>query len=515
MLKRMINGLGAILVGQVMITAGNVLIVPLYLAHWSVAVYGEWLALASLATYLSTLDLGMNMAVTNRLTQAYARHDLDEYARYQHSATLFYLAIALGGSVLLALIVWTLPVAAWLGLRETPKAEAAWVLWLLGAGILWSMPAGLIGGIYRTMGNLAASQWIGNLRNIITLILIATVVVLGGGLGLVALVQLLPLLLIIVIVLWHVRSHFPALMPGLTRVSRLTLIDLARPSLLFFIIMLASALSQQGPVLVVSSALGGAAVAVLVTSRTLTNLIRQVVGSFNNALWPDLTRLETLQEYGRLRALHRLLVKGTTTACIILAMALWYEGGEVITRWTAGRLQPDLTLLRTLLVQLVLQSPWLASSVLLAAANRHRKLAWSYLISGLIAVGVTAALVNRVGIVAVPIGLILGDAIACYHFVIRDTCQMISEPYGPFASRLWLGLAGVAGWAMGVGWLAHQTVPGPFLVRWAGVGMFVSVAVILMAWIVWFTAEDRLLLISLLRRLVASIRSRLGEKASP
>src|SRR5213593_1322211 len=129
---------------------GNILLVPLYLTYWSPQVYGEWLVLFSLAGYLSTLDLGMSMAVPNRLTNTYSRRDLEDYSRTQHSALAFYLVVSLGASGLLAIAAWTLPFPGWLGLKVTPAAEAAWVLWLVGLYFLWAMPVGLLAAVYRT-----------------------------------------------------------------------------------------------------------------------------------------------------------------------------------------------------------------------------------------------------------------------------------------------------------------------------------------------------------------------------
>lgn len=491
MWNRVRRGLTAIFFGQIVIIAGNLLLVPLYLAHWSAAVYGEWLALFSLVTYLSTLDLGMNMAVVNRLTRAYARGDLEEYARSQHSAIYFYLALAGAGSLLLAVAAWLVPIPAWLGLRETSAAEAAWVIWLLGLLILWSMPVGLVTAVYRTTGNLARSQWIGNIQRAATLGLVALVLVFGSGMKLVAAWQLAPLIAVTLYVTWDLRRHFSNLVPHLTRARLSVIRGLIKPSLLFALIILANAITQQGSVIIISSALGGLAVALFVTSRTLANIIRQVVGSLTVALWPELTGLEARGEQARLRSVHRLLVVGSTTLSIAVAAVLWYEGSEVITVWTRGKLEPDLTLLRLLLLQLVIQSPWLASSVFTAAANRHERLSWSYLVSAVIGVGVAAVLVRRIGTWGVPVGLIVGEALACYHFVVKDTCEMIGEPYVPFIRRLWLGLSVVGAGSFVAGWVAHQIAWGPAPLRWLEVGAVTCIVALVTAWWLWLPTNDR------------------------
>lgn len=502
MITRVRKALTAIFCGQALVMAGNILLVPLYLAYWSPQVYGEWLVLFSLAGYLSTLDLGMNMAVPNRLTNAYSRGDLEEYARCQQTALAFYLVVSLGASGLLAIAAWTLPFTGWLGLKVTPAAEAAWVLWLVGLYFLWAMPVGLLAAVYRTTGNLAKSQWIGNAQQVVTLGFVTLVLVSGGSMKSVATWQLTALMFVALFLVWDVRRRFPELVPRLAQASFPVLRSLILPSLLFGLLTLSNAITLHGSVLVLSSALGGVAVAVFVTSRTLVNLIRQIVGSFINTLWPEITSMEARGEWDRLRALHRLLIVGSTAMCIGVAATLWYEGAEVITVWTRGKLEPDLTLLRLLLVLLVLQSTWLVSLTFTASTNRHAKLSWLYLASAVVGIGVAALMVRWIGTLAVPIGLIIGEALACYHFVVKDTCQMIGEPYGPFALRLWSGLIAVVTVALVAGWAAHQLIPGPYLVRWLGVGAMTTAVSIVVAWAIWLIPEDRAQLVSRLRPLV-------------
>lgn len=485
------HSLTAIFSSQVITTIGNLLLVPLFLVCWGPEIYGEWLALFAMVGYLSTLDLGMNMAAGNRLIQAYATGDLETYTQVQHSAMAFYLGVAVAGTLLLGLAAWFFPLHAWLGLRETPTPAARWVLWLLGLQVLWAMPWGLIVGIYRFTGNLARSQWVGNLRLILALSLAALVLWRGGSMTAVAVTQLIPMALTALLVLLHVKDRLPELFPGVFG-ARLTFVKaLLGPSLLFALLILANALTLQGPVLIVSASLGGVGVAVLVTTRTLAALSRQISAGMNVALWPDLTSLEARQDYGRLQTLHRLLVGAASAVTVGLAAALWFEGAEVMAVWTRGKLPPDPVLLKLLLLMIVLQIPWLASATFTAAANRHRRLAWLYLAAGLLGVAVTAILVGPLGAWAVPVGLTTAELIFCSHWVIKDTCRLLQEPYGPFAKRLWPAIALTVVVSLGMGWVVHRYLPGPFLVRWAGVGAATMVAALFTTWTVWLTPADR------------------------
>jgi O-antigen/teichoic acid export membrane protein len=488
---RIARGFAAVVCGQGIRILGHLILVPLYLHYWSVAAFGEWLALASLTGYLSALDLGVNTAGTNRLTQLYARGDLAAYARYQASALGFYLALGGAGGLLLAVAVWRLPVGESLGLRTIPPGEAAWVAWLLGIHILLAMPVGFLSAIYRTTGRHAWSAWLGNTVSLTTFVLVPVVLGLGGGMRALAGAQLIPLLAVAGFVLWHGRRRWPALMPRLAAADLSALRELMVPSLLFTLMLLATATTLQGSVLLIVTQLGGAAVTVFVTSRTLTSLVRQVVFTVNNALWPHLTAMEATGDQRRLRLIHRLVVTGSSALAIAFAAALWQVGEDIIAMWTGGKLAADGHLLRLLLVQVVLQAPWMASSVLPLATNRPRNVALATAVSSVTGLAVAALLIGRYGLAAVPIGLIVGEALACYVFVPREACRLVREEYRRFALRQWGMVAIAAAVVFSTAWAVARVAVGPLPLRWLEVGAASLIVSLLVAWTTGLTEDER------------------------
>lgn len=489
--KRVLAGLAALLSGQVISILGTVAVVPIYLTKWPVDRYGEWLALSSLVAYLSALDLGMNMGGTNKLTQEYARGDMEAYTRLLRSAMAFYLAIASAGSVILAAAVVLLPISRWLGLRVTGVGEAAIVVFLIGMQVLWSMPAGFIGSIYRTTGDLARTQWVRNAQDIAALTFTSVCLIAGGSMIALAIVQLFCLAAPVICVLVDLRKRHPAMVPGLAGAQLSGIRGLVRPSLLFVLIMLATAIAVQGPTLLISAWFGGAAVAVFVSTRTLANLARQIVNTVTHALWPHVTALEAQAQHSRIRVLHRFWVVCSTALCISLAAPLWFEGGDVIRLWTRGRLPPDTVLLRLLLIQIVLQVPWQASTLITAASNQHGRISYAWFWSSVLGLGIAAALLTRLGLWAVPVGSIIGEGLMCYHFVLHDTCERIGEAYWKFASWLWLYLGLASSATLLVAWGAHKVAFGPPPLRWAEVGAATVIGSGALLWAVGLGPADR------------------------
>lgn len=117
----------------------------------------------------------------------------------------------------------------------------------------------------------------------------------------VALCQFFPMTLMILFVWIELKRHNPKLLPGLSHARWDVARGLVKPSLLFALILAATALATQGSVIVVSTTLGVGAVAMFVNTRTLCNSVMQVVRTVNNAAWPDVTILYTQGQTERLQ----------------------------------------------------------------------------------------------------------------------------------------------------------------------------------------------------------------------
>lgn len=491
----MLRSISALFVGQLVNIIGKLVLVPLYLSLWSTGVYGEWMALSALVAYFGVTDFGMNAAAGNAMTAAYARGDLREYRCFQSSAMVFYIGIASAASLLFGILVAIFPIPAWIGIRQIPSATAATVVWLLAATLLWQMPAAQLASVYRSTGNLAATEWLGNLQSVSLLGVTLIVLLLHGDTLRLAFWGAVPMIVVTAGIWVNLRGSRPELLPKLSEARVGSIRELCSPSLLFGLIMLSMAVTLQGPVVLVSMALGGAAVALLVTTRTLTNVIRQAIGAFQVALWPELTRLDALGAEGSLRWAHRLSVIGSVALHAAFAGALWFEGASVISAWTVGRLTPDIWLLRLFLLALVLQAPWLASSQFTVANNRHRRLACSYATAAILTLAATALLVRPCGPIAVPLGALFGEGLACYYFVIKDTCRVLKEDHGRFASRMWAAVLMISCSAWSAGYLGHAIAFGPRPLRWMEVGALTTLAAALAAWTVGLSGDDRVRLV--------------------
>lgn len=127
--------------------------------------------------------------------------------------------------------------------------------------------------------------------------------------------------------------------------------------------------------LIVGAAAGAGAVAVFTTLRTLVNGVPQVVQSISGTLWPELTAMNAPGNYAALRELHQVGAKVMLWLGLAAAVFLHYTSADIVELWTGGRIVFDQRLIDALIVLELLATWTLASSTLIAAANRPLTLA--------------------------------------------------------------------------------------------------------------------------------------------
>lgn len=427
MLKKIIKTLFALSIGQIITRLGSLLLIPLFVNYWSTTIYGEWLALSAAIGYLASLDFGISQASTNKMTQAYAIDDLTSFKIIQHSSLTLFITLAICLSIVICILVWTLPIVEWLNIKEITNFQAKITFLLLALYVLWSFPAKIINSTYHAIGRLEKSQWFDNAMKSFYLVIVSALLVLKQSVIMIALVQLMIMLVTTIIMLLDQRRNHSRIFPGLKYLKLKEIKSLIVPGFYFVLYMLAGLFWMQGTIILISGIMGGLFVAMYSVSRTLSLLGKQVVDSFYYALFPDIASLFAKKEYEKLRIIHKLLIYISFSFAILFAGIFWFYGKEIIYSWSIGKIVADETLLRLLLVLVTVQTIYLASGSLLLASNNHKKFTLYYLAANLFGIIISYFLIGKFGIDIVPLSFIAGELMFCYYFVLKDTCQKIQE----------------------------------------------------------------------------------------
>jgi O-antigen/teichoic acid export membrane protein len=475
MIKRLFRGIGANFLGQLINIVSRIVLVPLFLLAWGADIYGEWLLLSSLVAYLSLSEMGAQLYIVNRMTQAFAHRDNDQFCKILHTGLALFLIIPIAVFIVFVTAIFFVNPAAFLHITQTSHATVILVLAILAFQIVVSLPQSVLLRVYFAVEMLPRGVMLINLMQLMSLIFLAGGLWRRWGMAPIAILQLIPYGLIAILVLFDLNRKFPQFKILSLREADFSFgLSFIKPSLHFFLIQLSQAFSIQGMVLVVGMLMGPVQVVLFSTMRTIVNLIRSFLDQLSHAAWPEMTRLDAQEDRDKFLALFRVILRSTLMAAIVFITIFHFYGGHIYHFWlrkTVPFEQPVMDLFLIYMAQFIF---WLTCSHPLQATNRHHTLAIVLFIASILTIGLAYLGGRHLGLPGIVLGMIIGDLILPFWFVpylLRDYQACFSFKFfvaemGPFAGSLiilatipWLApvvFLALLGW-----WL--RSVPGKFL----------------------------------------------------
>lgn len=408
--KRIAKGLGANFLSQVINLTSRILLVPLFLKAWGVDVYGEWILLSSIAAYLSLTDFGGNLYILNRLTQAYAQNDIPLFRKVLHTGMALFLILPCIAFLAFITLVLLIPPESLLQIPKTEHSVVVLVLSLLAFQCVFAMPQGILTGIYRSVGLLPRGVMLGNLMQCLQLTLISGGLWLGGDMVWIACLQILPFILVALIAVCELNKRFPQFeIVSLKSAELTTGRTFIIPSLHFFFIQIAQAVSIQGTILVVGALFDPVKVVLFSTLRTISSTMRQLTWIVSFSAWPEMIRLDAVQHPDKLKILFRAIFRSTFAGGTVLIGVFHFFGGEIYHLWLGPAVEYQQGLMDLLLLYIFQFLFWSTCGQLLMATNRHHTLSKILFISSLFSIVLVYSGGRYFGLTGVIAGMILGD----------------------------------------------------------------------------------------------------------
>jgi O-antigen/teichoic acid export membrane protein len=489
---------------QLLGAASQFLFVPLFLSTWGSELYGDWLSISALVSYLALADAGMQGFVLNRLSAKAAQDRWDEIRPELASALAMYAGL-LGTSTALALVAAGLgPWARWYEGRPI-AAQAPGIAAVLVLHAALSVLSGLVCGLYRVFGRQDLAQAATFCSRLLQLVGIGAALGLGAGPRGVAFAQVIVVLVLAVGCAFDVRRREPRLVFSFVGASLRVALGFMAPSLLFLLFALANGFALQGVVLVTSSIAGAVAVVTLATTRTVASVVRQFVSLLSLSAWNELTRMDAAGDTHRLERAHRMLVKMSGLVAATLGAWLLFAGPEMYAWWTAGRALADVALMRLLVIDQVLSTPAFVSMMLLAATNRHASVAWMQVAIGLLLVFSAWLLVRPFGLPAIGVSALVLNSGVQSVLLPRWTAEVTGEPARAQFLGSYLPLLGLFAALLAVAFAAWNVLPvGP--VRITGSAASLGLVAPPLMYFFVLTPEER----AVARALAQRLRRRVG-----
>jgi O-antigen/teichoic acid export membrane protein len=418
MFRRLLQGIGANFLGQIINLASRFLLVPLFLLAWGANIYGEWLLLSSMVAYLTLTDMGGATYIGNRMTQAFAHRDHELFRKILHTGLALFLAIPLVVFIVFVTLIFFFNPSPFLHITQTSHRVVILVLALLAFQFVISLPQGILIRVYFAAEMLPRGVMLLNLMQFLSLSLVAGGLWLGWSMVPIALLQIIPYGIIAAAALYDLNRRFPQFQVFSLQGADFSFgLSFIKPSLHFFLIQISQAFSVQGIVLVVGMVLGPVQVVLFSTIRTLVNLIRSFFEQVSHAAWPEMTRLDAQQDMDKFLVLFRVILRTTLMASILFITVFHFFGGHIYHFWlrkTVPFEQPVMDLFLIYMGQFIF---WLTCSHPLLATNRHQTLAKVLFISSILTIGLAYLGGQHLGLPGIVLGMIVGDLILPFWLV--------------------------------------------------------------------------------------------------
>lgn len=456
---RILKGVGAHALGVGIAMLARIIYPPLFLKAWGVDLYGEWLMLSSVVMYLSLVDFGGQMYVANRLTEAYAKHEIALFKKLLNTGlAIFVLVPAVAFLLFMVVISWSPTLA--MPLTQTPTEVVFWVLTILAFQICLSLPLGTLSGVYRSVGMMPRSAMLNNWSQLLQLAMVSYGLWRGWGMVSIAAMHAIPIFVIGVIMLREIHGRFPEML-SFHAVNWRMAKEFVMPSAHFFSIQLSQALTFQGVFLIVGGVLGVVPAVLFSTMRTVTNSIRQVLAIYVSSVGPDVIRLFVRDESEKLRALFRMTLRATLVSAIFFIAIFHYFGDVIFHLWLGDKVEYQQTYMDMFLIYVFQLVFWMSCSNLLMSINRHHEVSILLLVAAACTIMLVYVGAKSYGLAGVIGGLILADALIPLWVM-----PLIVRKYVPSFTLVFFGAELLpAGLALGMIFFSPWTIP------LAGVGL--------------------------------------------
>jgi O-antigen/teichoic acid export membrane protein len=435
--RRLIAGFGANSFSRVSTTLTQIFSVPVFLSHWGVHLYGEWILLNTIPSYLGLSDVGFGSVAGNEMTMLAAAQDLEQaLVVFQSVWVLTTVITGLLGLLLLA-VIWVLPIDTWLHMHSLSALDTRLIILLLGLAVLLGMQETLFQAAFRCVGKYP----LGTMAKSLVVLAAFGSTMAGVALhlspvpvaGLYAATNALGVLALWVLL----RREVPWIRFGVRHAQWAVIRRLTAPALSFMSFPLVNALNLQGILVVIGYVLGPIAVVTFNTARTISRSAAQGMNLINNSIWPEMSAAFGIQAMDVARMLHRRACQISLALCLGITLIAALMGNRIWQIWTVGKVPTDPILLNIMLLQMLVSAFWFTSSVVPLATNQHQRMARVMLSATVLALGLAWALMEVRGLAlrGAALALLAGDMITA-SYVLRESLELLGDNLSDFGRSL-------------------------------------------------------------------------------
>jgi O-antigen/teichoic acid export membrane protein len=287
------------------------------------------------------------------------------------------------------------------------------------------------------------------------------VLLLGGGVVGLVLVNILVMLVLQVPTIWLIRWAAPELGYGWRGASRAAVGTVFRFSTWVFAVNIAGRVQTKTDEIVIGAFLPVSAVTPYALANKLSDVGLMLTEQFLKVLLPLASELHAGADRARLRALYLTSTRLTLAIFVPVGGTLAILAGPILSGWV-GPAYADYAYVAVILVvaDCIAASQWPAGSVLQAMV-RHRPIALSAMAAALANLVLSILLLPSLGLAGVALGTLIPATVEAFGFVLPYTLRVVGVSLGEVLREVALPTLApavpMAGVAYGLLWAVAPT----------------------------------------------------------
>ncbi len=405
--------------------AAPLILIPLYVRLLGARVYGEWIIITSVVSYLGLANLGSLQALSNQITEAIAHGARDRVGRLISTTFITYGMIAAG--LMLAVFALTPLLASRIAPGADSRALVAFFIFIVLAAVAFPMRAHVVA--LRAFERVDLEQRIQSCSTTLRVAATAAALLAGFKLFAVAIIQGGSMVGAAVAAYVQALKLDRDAKPRVSSWSLPLFSGLVRPSVAFLGLALASTLAFGVDNLVIGYAIGARAVTQFAIPFRLTTIVTGAFAAGLAALWPTITKFHAHDRLDIIRGGYILLMRLAILFGSGAAIALWILGPGFIRIWAGAGVFPGQVTYRLQLVLMLIQVMLIPADAVLMATTRHYGYALLAVTEGVLNLALSLLWVRRWGLPGVIGATIVARMITNGWYMPFASMRTIAMPF--------------------------------------------------------------------------------------
>lgn len=389
-LRRLVAGISGQVFGRLVLAGATVVWLPLMLRTWGTSGYGEWMAVTSLASYLSYSNFGLVTPSANEIVMAIGANDADRARRQLGMAISCCLFVVAPILFVAALWMSTMDFQTKFNFVFLTNAECVSIITAMVWGILMLTLRGVAVAALYAQGAYGQAYFTSGLLRLAELMIVSALLLFWRVIpSTIAWVTAATSTLDLLVVAYFAKRLAPWVSFRPQRLNAKWLLHQLRPTIGFILSNLATqGVLLNGPRVVLSAVSGGGPVAVYAFYCTVMRLVDQVVFVFVMPLEVEMARSVGMDDVKKTSQLVQMGTHSSWVVFVVISLAIAAVGPFAFPVWTRGQIAFDYPILGLVCTMFASNQFGRVSAHALIATNRlygpsFLMLAWSLISLGL------------------------------------------------------------------------------------------------------------------------------------